>query len=414
MAKRICIVSAGCLSGGPRVEKEAQALAEAGYEVHVVLCHTLPWMAGWDADLARGRPWSYGALRWDERARKRTLTGISASALHRCARFRAALLPGAGVPDLALSDKVAALYRHARQRRADLFVAHNLAALPVAARLARECAAKLAFDAEDDHVGELADEPAHRFERRVRDAVQARYLPRCDYVSAVSPGVADALAGRYRIARPTAVHNVFPLGARESVDGARLEREGEGLSLYWYSQTLSLDRGVQDVILAAGRLRGEFQLHLRGEASPQVKAQLMRVAARAGVGQHIRFHPQVPPGELLSRTVEHDVGLALEHPVNENRMQSASNKLFFYMLAGIAIAATRTPGQQSIMAKAPHAGFSYRPGDSQALAQGLQRFIDDPSALAAAKVASSAAAEQHFCWDREREVLLARVAEVLV
>ena len=54
--KRICIVTAGSLSSGPRVEKEASALQQAGHDVCVVAYHTLPWMEPLARPDPRSRP----------------------------------------------------------------------------------------------------------------------------------------------------------------------------------------------------------------------------------------------------------------------------------------------------------------------------------------------------------------------
>src|SRR5438552_3085391 len=61
---RICIVSSGCLSTGPRVEKEADALSQAGYDVRVLGCQLLPEQAQWDAAIAAEKRWSYEAIDW--------------------------------------------------------------------------------------------------------------------------------------------------------------------------------------------------------------------------------------------------------------------------------------------------------------------------------------------------------------
>src|SRR2546429_488447 len=83
------------------------------------------------------------------------------------------------------------------------------------------------------------------------------------------------------------------------------------LPLYWYSQTVGLDRGIQDAIRAAGLLQGKIQLHVRGTIALSVRCELESVARESGVAGQIHFHPQVAPRDLLSRAAEHDVGLAL-------------------------------------------------------------------------------------------------------
>jgi len=411
----VCIVSSSCLSSGPRVEKEADALAAAGYRVAVLVTHSSPWMPEWDARLAHERAWTFFALGWLPATRRRSLAGLASAALHRAAHGMHAALaaPPAALATLALSDRVAPLAVRAARIPAALYVAHNLAALPAAAYAARVRGVPFAFDAEDDHYGELPAPRQRGPEGRLFNAIMSEHLPRAAYVTAASDGIAEALAARYAIERPTTVHNVFPLRLRGQLDGRQVERSGEGLSLCWYSQTVGLDRGLQDAIAALGHVRGEAQLHIRGHAPPEVEAALRTLARRHGVEPRIHFYPQVHPDDLLSRVAEHDVGLALEQPANDNRLIAVTNKLFFYMLAGLATIATDTPGQRAIAVVAGDAVELYPPGDAAALARCLQRLIDDRALLTRRKQRALELALTRFNAERELRALPPLVARVL-
>ena len=413
MSARVCIVTASSLSSGPRVEKEAAALQQAGFDVRVVGYHSLPWMAEWDARIAADhsldfRPVAAYSTTARTRAWRTGAVLLQRTAAAVCARTGS--LPV--LSDLALSERVLALGVAARDQHADLFIAHNLPALPVAAALASQRGARLAFDSEDDHEGELP-EGTDEARRTLIERIQERYLPRCAYVSVPSEQIADLIEARYGIARPVIVHNVFPWSQREQLDGLRRDRQGQGLSLYWYSQTIGLDRGLQDALRAAALLRGDFELHLRGAVADDVRAALLAIAREGGIAERVFFHEQTTPQELLSRSAEHDIGLALEQPVSRNRLLTVTNKLFFYLLAGLAVAATDTPGQRTVTDQLPGASFSCLPGDHVALARGLQRWLDDPAELARARAAALEGARTRFCWEIEREHLIATVQRAL-
>jgi glycosyltransferase involved in cell wall biosynthesis len=102
-----------------------------------------------------------------------------------------------------------------------------------------------------------------------------------------------------------------------------------------------------------------------------------------------------------------DVGLALEPLENRNAALTQSNKIGSYFLAGLAIAATDTPGQREVMDQAQDAGFLYAPGKPELLAQGLQRWVEDRKALRSAQQAAWEAARSRFCWDFEKEKFFA-------
>jgi glycosyltransferase involved in cell wall biosynthesis len=411
----ICIVSSGCLSTGPRVEKEADALGAAGYRVAVVVAHWAEGQPEWDARIAAGRPWRLLPVEWLARTRKTSLGGIGSVALHRAAR-RACLIGLPAQPllaSLASSDRAAPLALQTLRVPARLYIAHNLAALPAALLAARVRRAAHAFDAEDDHLGELSAAQQQGGEGRIVQAIMEAGLRSAAFVTAASDGIARAIAVRHSIGLPTTVLNAFPVSLRDRLDGQRRDRRGAGLSVVWYSQTVGLDRGLQDVIAALGRVRGETELHVRGTLDPDVEFALLALARNAGVDHRLFFHPQVHPDELLSRVAEHDVGLALEQDVSDNRLIAVTNKLLFYMLAGVAIVATGTPGQRGIAEQAGGALELYSRGDVAALSAQLQRFVDDPAHLAACKRRSLALAQTRFNAERELQKLLPLVARAL-
>jgi len=417
----ICIVSVGCVSTGPRVEKEADALSAAGYRVAVLVCHWIDGQREWDERIAATRPWRLLSLDWTSTVRKRSLKGLASIGLYRAAkRIGASVLPldalaglNAPLAALACSDRLIPLSERALRVPARLYMAHNLGALPVVALAAKARNARFSFDAEDDHFGELPIEDQQGAQGRIVNAVLQRHLPRAAFVTAAADGSAQALATRHGIEPPVTVLNAFPLSMRKQLDGLRKERTSDALSLCWYSQTVGLDRGLQDVIRALGRVRGAFQLHLRGTVDPDVARTLRALATEHGIAECIHFSPQVHPDELLSRVAEHDIGLALEHPVSDNRRVAVTNKLFFYMLAGLAVVATSTPGQSAFVRDSGGALAAYEPGDIAALTAHLQALHDDRALLEARKRQALSLALTRYNADLELTKLLPLVARAL-
>jgi glycosyltransferase involved in cell wall biosynthesis len=169
------------------------------------------------------------------------------------------------------------------------------------------------------------------------------------------------------------------------------------------------------MIRAAGVMRAPVQIHLRGGVSETVRQAVLGLAREsgAGVAERLRFHPPVPPMELLSRTAEHDVGLALEQGHNTSNSLTVTNKLAMYLLAGLAIAATDVPGQRDFLATCPDSGFRYQPGDWRALASRLENWHRNPKQLRACREAALEAARARWNWEMESGKLLESVAAAL-
>jgi glycosyltransferase involved in cell wall biosynthesis len=214
------------------------------------------------------------------------------------------------------------------------------------------------------------------------------------------------LVKAYGIVEPVVLHNVFPVSMAEGLTPPHARPVHSPLRMHWVSQTLSVDRGLPDIFEAIGPLKEEVELHLRGHASEGQKATILQLAERCGVARIVKLHPLIDHDEVIKSMGAYDVGLALERPNKGNQSITVSNKLFSYMLAGLAIAATDTPGQREILDQVPTAGFLYPAGNSTALAEKLGNWINTPDLLLAAKQAAWDAARSKFCWDVEEAKFL--------
>ncbi|MCS3956561.1 glycosyltransferase involved in cell wall biosynthesis [Salinibacter ruber] len=408
---RICLVTPGQPSTNPRLVKEADALAEAGYEVQVVACKYQAWADEADAAFS-DRDWSTHWLHYGPMAsRPRDLW----QRLRRRASKELVGIVGtqSGLTERAFHYAIPELTRHVREVPADLYIAHNLAALPAAYRAAQAHEAALGFDAEDFHRGELPDTPKNDLDRRITADLEERYIPRCDYVTAASEGIGAAYADVLEIEPPTTILNVFPWSEREhdiSDTGLATEVPDGKRSLYWFSQTIGPDRGLEDALRALPSLSDDVILSLRGQWSPGYEDAFRGKAEQLGVADRIQHLDLVPPDELIPRTAQHDVGLALEQPsVSTNRTICLTNKLFTYLLAGVPFVATDTPGQRAVVEDLPEVARLYAPGAVEAFSE---RVAD---LLAASGLSEQAlqAARGCYCWEVEKEKFLRVIETVL-
>ncbi len=406
---RVCLVTTNHLSSNPRLVKEADALAAAGYEVAVVGAQWIPALTEWDAELTARAGWSFFSVNVERRKNPLRAQGL------RLRRLVGSLSPRlfwrAGLAAAAYSPTSSLLAREAGRHPADLFIAHNLGALPAAARAARGFGAKLGFDAEDFHSGELAPTPANTPAiERVR-WLEREYLPRCDYVTASSPRIAQTYAKLYKIPEPATILNVFPLSEAPSAPLPASWRPGP--SLYWFSQTVGPERGLEDAVQAIGAMRTTAFLCLRGTPSAGYRERLLALAARSGVEHRVRLLPPAPPARMLGLAACHDLGLALEQPVSPNREICITNKLFTFLAAGVPFAATSTPGQAEICRRLGDAALLYEPGDWRGLARLLDRILSDPQELRRRRELAWNLGRQTFNWDREKERFLGVVGAIL-
>jgi glycosyltransferase involved in cell wall biosynthesis len=406
---KVCLITTGQPSTNPRLVKEADALSEADYDVNVICAHWARWADKTDQTLLAARRWG---------ASVNYVGGnlYSSEPKHLWSRARYGLtrrvsgIVGIRFPkEWVLSRVTPELAYAARKTRADLYIAHNLGALPAAVHAAKSNGGKVGFDAEDFHSGMsgVAAEDA------LARLVETEFISACDYLTASSSGIAAAYAETYRVPTPVTLLTVFPLVDRPAE--FRERKQDEPLRLYWFSQSIGPGRGLEDVVAAMGELRSRnIELHLRGQWIGRYQAELISFAASKNVDSaRIVCHSPAEPDEMARLASQFDVGLALEIPDNRNKELCASNKLFTYMLAGLALVATNTSEQSEILKQKPGIGFLYSPGDITSLAQQLECWLEDSASLALVRRASWKAGSDHFNWDLEKKKFLQVIEDTL-
>lgn len=410
---RICLIGAANPSNNPRLLREADLLSQR-HDVRVVCAGSGRAFAEADSRLLARRTWKLqridsaradwaaselGGVAW--------LRSIFTRGRRRLAQDAFSYVKTDGLAASSCCATLPQLRRLASAEPADLFIAHTQPVLPAAAAAATQWNAKLGFDCED-----LLSETGDNFCEAIR-LIERKYFRVCDYISATSRQMADYLVTKSRVDNPLVLYNVFPLSLAEGLRAPISRPSHARLRLHWFSQTIGLDRGLQDVFAACSGLSEEVEIHLRGRVSAEHRNALLGEAARHGVASCVNFHPRVDHDDLIRSMAEYDVGLALERVQNRNYSLTVTNKVFAYMLAGLAIAATHTPGQCEVISQAPDAGALYPAQMATSLREILESWIKDRAKLRRAQQAAWDAARSRFCWDIEQKKFLEVLDRVL-
>jgi glycosyltransferase involved in cell wall biosynthesis len=387
----------------------------AGYQVRVVAGDYMEAVRPLDQTILAQAPWSYVLVglgaRWEytgQRIRQEAARSFA----------KQGWLPHHALAVWAhhpLSYKLATV---AMAEPADLYIAHCLAALPAAAIAAKRHQAQFGFDAEDFHVGELADTPENQHEIRVRDRIERTFLPQCQHLTAASPLIADAYRERYGVVMKP-ILNVFPLSEspfqkdeQHSCLYNEQKHKGLGPSLYWFSQTIGPGRGLEAIIQAMGKMKTRTHLHLRGYLAPEYKAILQRLANEAGVSHYLHFLPSAPPAQMIRLAAEHDIGLSLEQTKPFNRAICLTNKIFTYLLAGLPVIMSKTPAQEQLALQLGDAAIVIPEAPSE-IAAILDRWLADSKRLGTCRRRAWELGQTTYNWDSEQIHFLASVESTL-
>jgi glycosyltransferase involved in cell wall biosynthesis len=390
-APDILILTNGPLCRNPRVWKEAQTLAEAGLDVHVLGVRHRQDSEADDLALLRRARFTRSlvdmAAGFDEPAwvtftrRLRQRAGVEAVA--RMGLHTSWAIPATG-----------ALLARARAIPARLTIVHNEAPHWVGWQLMKE-GRRVAADIEDWHSEDLLPELNRCRPLHVLRAQEAALLRHAVYTTVPSQAMADALHTRYGGIRPEVLPNVFPLQPDP------LQRTaGDPPAFYWFSQTVGPGRGLELFLRAWARMRRTARLVLQGECSPPFADQLRGLLPPERRGT-LEFLPLVSPDALPSAIACHDIGLALEEDSIPNRDLTTTNKILQYLNAGLAVLATPTRGQREVLDRNPQAGALIDLQNPEALARTLDGLTDDRTGLEVRRRSARRLAEEQYCWEIE-------------
>lgn len=404
--QRICLVSPGHVASNPRLVKEANALQDAGYQVKVVAGDYMEAIRPLDKILLSQVSWS-----WVQVNNGSKLSYIIRRLKQEIARkiVNIGWIPNLFIAIWAHSPITMKLAKLAAQESADLYIAHCLAALPAAAIAAKKHNAKLGFDAEDFHVGELIQSTQNQGEIKVRDYIERTLLPHCQHLTAASPKIAAAYTHRYGVSIES-ILNVFPLSEAPKSSGTKIGKE---YSLYWFSQTIGTDRGLEAIVQAMSLMKTPVCLYLRGIPAAGYKEELTQLAQKLGIGDRITFLPPAPPSEMAQLAASYDIGLSLEITQPFNRAICLTNKIFTYLLAGIPVLMSSTPAQQDLAEELGEVAVLIDIHQPQDIANKLDKLFSNPQSLKNAQIQAQKLRTERYNWDLEKSQFLKIVEQVL-
>jgi glycosyltransferase involved in cell wall biosynthesis len=293
-----------------------------------------------------------------------------------------------------------------------VFVAKALVALPVAADVARRRGGRYVYDIADLHVdsGRLAGLPGplKAYLRRR----EARWMRGAAALLAVTPAMADEVATRFRVDRPTVVMNARerwrasepvprPIRLRTSI-GARIPAARD---VVIYQGAFRPDQGI-DVLLAALREPPLADRPLTTAFLGFGPLDALLRAESAAAPDGIVVGSAVPPGELLTWTAGADVAFVGTPPVTRNQTLTTPNKLFEAAMAGVPVVVAG--GTFTARLVREHAlGVVVEPWTAAAVGAAIASLLDaSPEERDARRRAIRATALECLNWDIERKRLI--------
>ncbi len=387
-------------STNPRLLKEALWFSEKGCEVYVLYCYWSTW--GYHADkIITAR---YSTIKWIEiggNPHKKKLIY-----LYTRFRFKIYRLLGSRFSsslfwaERSLCRCYNELIQAARTIHASLYIAHNLGALAVIGKVASKVNKPFVFDAEDFHRGQSV---SGSFSFSQSALIENYWMPKASLITAASPFIADRYKNLLGI-EGLVINNVFSIG-HSPVGNVNLQPP---IKLFWFSQTIGKGRGIEDLLTALKKFPiGSFSITLMGDLSKEMEIYLRGLVLEKNVEKvDLFFLKPVEPNKVFDIAANYDIGLAIEPGINENNDLIFTNKLFTYLLSGIAILFTSTLAQKNFFNSHSNIGWIYPSGNIDRLVLVLEQIQRHPYELLSYKKNARLLAAKVYNWDLEQAKLM--------
>jgi glycosyltransferase involved in cell wall biosynthesis len=394
------------LATNPRLVKEADALYDSGYGVSVVSC-TYAKIKQRENECLKTRKWSFEnpiEIGGGQPAIRRLSMAVRQKIAH--------MLVWAGSEDPFTAAN--ALHQSARDLRnralcipADLYIAHYPAALPAAAAAAKKNNSIFAYDAEDFHLGDWTDNSENAKFRRMVSAIESRYLRNCKFVTASSPMIAEALTKVYGLSEVEVILNVFPKKHAPVIPRPCMSKYKR--SVYWFSQTIGPNRGLECCIKAIARAKARPHLYLRGELTKGYLREIRRIAEELGVARRVHILSVAPPDQMIELAAGFQLGLAPETVETQNRSMCLTNKIFTYLLAGVPPLMSDTEAQARFAREFELQDLLFSVNSDSQLATLIDRLLLDQKLLSKFQMKAWQLGQDRFNWEVESRQLISLI-----
>ncbi|KRE14406.1 hypothetical protein ASE66_13570 [Bosea sp. Root483D1] len=379
---RIAILALTPLARDARVMRTAGALKAAGHDVVVIGREPLPTDAA-----VRFRP--LPELKSEVRQRLELVLTQGPATL---------VPPVASLLYWTGADRTRML-QYALQEKPDVVVSNDWITLPVAARIKRASGARIIYDSHEFAIREHVQNWKWRIIARAAvQHIESRHIGNADRVMTVSDGIADALQTLYSLPdRPTVIRNLpkfQDVPPRPPAPRRRILFHG----------VIRPERGLEELIDSVPRWTFDGEIVIRGYGSAAYIAGLRERATSLGVADQLAIAPAVSPAELVEQAADADIGYLALPPTTEQYEFALPNKLFEYLMAGLAVLATPRLEMRRIVEAA----------DCGVLADlAPERLADALNGIGTGQLkqmkAAARAAARRLNWDEEQKSLVALV-----
>lgn len=285
-----------------------------------------------------------------------------------------------------------------------LWVANDWWMLPIADAGQRNAGGAIVYDSHELATEEFSELQEWRdFQRPVVAAVEDDLIRKAKVVTSVSPGITRHLGELYKIDAPMLTLLNAPV-----FQDASLRPAGSEVRVLYHG-LIRQGRGLEPLIESLAQWKSMFSLTIRGPSEAGYLADLQAIGRRHGVSERVTFAPPEPARNLVAAARAFDIGVMALPDLSLHTRYALPNKLFEYLMAGLAIVVTDLP-EMGKLVRETGAGLTIPKADAAGIAKAINSL--DRDQLNRMKQAALETARQ-LNWEAQVQPVLLAYAAVM-
>ena len=292
-------------------------------------------------------------------------------------------------------------------KKPDVVHCHDLEALIPGWLAKRRLNCKLVYDS---HEFAVERNPGRgKITKLFIKTIERFLIKKCDLIITVNDSISEQLSKRYRVSNVKVVHN-YPVVV-ETIEPFDYRHDPRFVDriIVIYQGRFMRGRGLEQLIDSFKLLSDEYVLILRG--FDYYEEVLREKVKNDKLDEKVIFLDRIEPDEVLASAAGADIGVS---PITADVLSyyySSPQKIFEYMMSGIAVACSHYPEVQKVIDDTK-CGATFDPYEPESIADAIS-WCGERSRLEDMKVNSRNAAVSKYNWNTEQEKLIDAYSEII-
>lgn len=178
-----------------------------------------------------------------------------------------------------------------------------------------------------------------------------------------------------------------------------------------YHGRYALNRGLEQLTESARYLPKNVEINFRAIRDPLVESRIEKVIKKYALQNQVKILEPVPMDEMVQAAKDFDIGVVPYIPFHTDYLLCTPNKLFEYMMAGLALAVSDLPVLRYFVTRNKN-GVLFNPRSPKSIAKAINALMADPVKLGKMKQ-NSLESVKKLNWENEQEKLISLYKQLL-